>query len=764
MSLAKKIKTREVILDRLGITGERRSNITLQFCDHHDYVDEFIMVDYIDEGGKQRNVRCKLRVLEQYDKNEHPDYTINNNNNNNHYNLRDDKSFNGIIFINEGEVVEVFDRNNPSNCYNDYATVSDNYYKEDRKKRKRIDVDLQSEPDNDSSSSESSNDSLYDSDNDVEMVDDHILLYNSNSNNIVDNNNDNNITENDNRLDDDIFFEQEMVEYIPKNNDIYKCNYRDCKSKSNDNNIIMKRFPFIPKVTKTSCNVNRGIRGYAIRVAYRDKCMNRIGVDDDDFDHEQTIRICNKHEVNEEEMDVEWINKKGNKVKEKILANLPIQYVPSSLLTNKRPNKGCGHHRWLLNQIKGANENKENSQDIVNRNEMISLQRVHGLENNISDNKHISSLVSGAIGLYDSSKRNNLPLVIIDDKIEQVDDNEKYDYFKMKTKMRILDLLKGNNKTMVMDLVKTRTGFNSALDLISFIIIVCNGDINVMKQRKTLLSWFEEWCLFCGVAMGKNISRWRDAKEKYHVSVPTCERAFNNKLPMVLATRLFWPMYATFEEDHLFRVREKKDEEADNEDNEYDEHDERDEYDNLRIVMWDNTNVDLCHPSAAEAQRLTYSAYYGGNVAKGGIFLQMCNWTGTHPLWTGAVDDTKYLIESGILQQQEEYIQQYDNVTSDIAWTNLLDRGYKVTQEAWSNGNQLVLQPVNAPTGRHFNTSETLLAAGVAAVRAGNERAVKRVKTSAYLKNGQRTHESVERLNDMWLAYGFMLNFMCGTE
>ena len=45
--------------------------------------------------------------------------------------------------------------------------------------------------------------------------------------------------------------------------------------------------------------------------------------------------------------------------------------------------------------------------------------------------------------------------------------------------------------------------------------------------------------------------------------------------------------------------------------------------------MWDDTNVNLqFKPSSVEAQRITYSVYYGGNVCKGGIFLQLCGWLG----------------------------------------------------------------------------------------------------------------------------------------
>jgi hypothetical protein len=44
-------------------------------------------------------------------------------------------------------------------------------------------------------------------------------------------------------------------------------------------------------------------------------------------------------------------------------------------------------------------------------------------------------------------------------------------------------------------------------------------------------------------------------------------------------------------------------------------------------------------------QSLT-SAYHAGNVAKGGIFLQLCGWLGTHELNPGAMIDLEYLNET----------------------------------------------------------------------------------------------------------------------
>jgi hypothetical protein len=70
-------------------------------------------------------------------------------------------------------------------------------------------------------------------------------------------------------------------------------------------------------------------------------------------------------------------------------------------------------------------------------------------------------------------------------------------------------------------------------------------------------------------------------------------------------------------------------------------------------------------PTDASLNRMTYSSYYGGNVAKGGVFLQLCGWLGVHSLWVGAVSDTKYLSESGILELQQEFVE--NDETSDLS-------------------------------------------------------------------------------------------------
>mmetsp|Transcript_35202 Transcript_35202/g.71275 ORF Transcript_35202/g.71275 Transcript_35202/m.71275 type:complete len:154 (+) Transcript_35202:1638-2099(+) len=78
-------------------------------------------------------------------------------------------------------------------------------------------------------------------------------------------------------------------------------------------------------------------------------------------------------------------------------------------------------------------------------------------------------------------------------------------------------------------------------------------------------------------------------------------------------------------------------------------------YKDKQTVFWDTTNVNLPKPSDADLQRLTWSHYYSGNVGKGGVFAQLCGWIGTFALWTGAVSDTDYLGNAGILEMQKQY-------------------------------------------------------------------------------------------------------------
>ena len=102
--------------------------------------------------------------------------------------------------------------------------------------------------------------------------------------------------------------------------------------------------------------------------------------------------------------------------------------------------------------------------------------------------------------------------------------------------------------------------------------------------------------------------RWVDVEKEYRMNITLCRKVFNTKLAVVVCCRFSWPRWVSHSEDCTLRKPKWND-----------------KYDGKRVVMWDDTNVNLqFKPSSVEVQHITYSAYYGGNVCKGGVFLQLC--------------------------------------------------------------------------------------------------------------------------------------------
>lgn len=289
--------------------------------------------------------------------------------------------------------------------------------------------------------------------------------------------------------------------------------------------------------------------------------------------------------------------------------------------------------------------------------------------------------------------------------------------------------------------VKRRTGFDDLEAVLAYVTIICNGDIDKVCETTTCLTWFEEWMMYCEFIWGKTHTRWEDLAKMYCTSVTRARAIIDKKKEMVLECRSRWPMFVSQEEDEALR------------DSRWDAR-----YKNRRPVFWDNTNVDMSFkPTDASLNRRIYSSYYGGNVAKGGVFLQLCGWLGAFSLWDGAVSDTKYLSDSGILELQKQFAE--EDETSDMPFTNIVDKGYRCVLAAWRKG-QYLMQPKFAKSDEQFTTEDILTSAAIATDRAGNERAVNICKQSGVIQRGLRRNGSPKDLDDTWLAWSFQANFM----
>ena len=297
--------------------------------------------------------------------------------------------------------------------------------------------------------------------------------------------------------------------------------------------------------------------------------------------------------------------------------------------------------------------------------------------------------------------------------------------------------------------IKRRTGFASERMLLAFIAIVCDGNIQKIKKRTSVLTWYEEWYLFFEFMWGRTKTRWIDitgsSTEGFGIDDKDARRIFDSKLAMVESCRNHWPAFATYEEDK-----------------EYSEEKFKERYVGHRPVFWDMTNITIPKPGESRMQRVTYSSYYAQNCFKGGIGVQTCGWIRTHDLWTGCVSDTAYQGTSGIFEKQKEFAE--NDLVNDKykAFTNIFDKGYRNRLAAWQIGKQLTLQPSFAKSDSRFRRGETLSSAIVASDRSGNERAVRLTKMAGYIGRGLESTQSMERIHKSWLSWGFQINFMFG--
>ena len=290
------------------------------------------------------------------------------------------------------------------------------------------------------------------------------------------------------------------------------------------------------------------------------------------------------------------------------------------------------------------------------------------------------------------------------------------------------------------NIVYARTGYKDINALLTFVIIVSNGDIDKMTTKISRLTWFEEWFVFFELMHAKTLNSFTAAAAVFKIKNDIIANIFNEKLRQVLEARRSWPKYASLHEDNTLKSDKWKE-----------------KYKGKRVIFHDNTGIKISQPQDGFLQRLTYSSYYGGNVGKAGVHVQQCGWIGAYEIFPGAISDTDYLDQSLILDEQKVF-QENDG---GVPFYNILDRGYRSTQAAWRRG-QFVLQPTFVKSDRKFNTEETIQSSRIAADRSGNERAVRLCKTCNFLRNAEKGFKmkEVNRLCDVWLAHSFQINFM----
>lgn len=239
--------------------------------------------------------------------------------------------------------------------------------------------------------------------------------------------------------------------------------------------------------------------------------------------------------------------------------------------------------------------------------------------------------------------------------------------------------------------------------------------------------------------------RWEDFCETWNGREKTLRSILSTKLNLALESRNRWPMYSTLGECEA--LREGK----------WDKLLGKGKY---RIVMHDNTNIGtIPKPSATELNAATWSQYYASNTCKGGVAIQDDGWIRSFEPYVGAISDSLYVEKTKILSLQQKFSN--EDTSSNIPFTNIFDKGYRLTLKCMENGGQLVWQPMFARSDRRYGSFGVNLSAVVASTRSGNERAVKMMKHSWFLKRGYVNAQNFDLslLADVWLAWGFLVNF-----
>ena len=122
--------------------------------------------------------------------------------------------------------------------------------------------------------------------------------------------------------------------------------------------------------------------------------------------------------------------------------------------------------------------------------------------------------------------------------------------------------------------VKRKTGFKDVETLLAYAIVVCNGDLNLLRNRCSILTWFEEWVLYFEWSYGYSNIRLRDLVGEWGIDKTYITNIKDCKGALEVAALRSWPRFASYDEDMSLRNQSKWA-----------------KYDGHRPIMWDMTNV-----------------------------------------------------------------------------------------------------------------------------------------------------------------------------
>lgn len=492
----------------------------------------------------------------------------------------------------------------------------------------------------------------------------------------------------------------------PKSKTFRKCHFMGCNcTSSNTPEAIFHRVPKHPG-ERTDFKKPVQLENYTGAKLLRQETIRRMGYTKDP---KTEMRICNRHErediiVRKPEVHT---TPKGKKREYDFMYRLTV------------PKSDGVKNRLALRKSRGVGNERNERQQFEN---MVNDEKKERIREDIIERESFSQSSDLKIGFV------RLPKNTQKSETKEIGNIRPFDISDAR--------------------VKEDTGFMSKKLLLSYVIIICNGQLEDILRTHSSLNWFEEWYFYFEKVYRRKHQFVKQRIRDYGISTTTEQVIFKEKNNLAIRALFSWPRYASHEED--VALRDKKKWEGIISDNE-------------RVVMHDTTGIPLMFtPTKADNQKLTYSSYYHGNYVKCNIWVQLCGLMGIDHLWPAAISDSDYMIRNKIFERQEEFARQ-DKVNEGdyLPFMNILDRGYRLLLHALRCGKQTVRQPVfKHRDGRRFTGCEMLKSASCASIRSGNERAVRKSKLAGFLAKGLLPGENHRMFDDVLLAWGFQVNFM----
>mmetsp|Transcript_2837 Transcript_2837/g.5151 ORF Transcript_2837/g.5151 Transcript_2837/m.5151 type:complete len:263 (-) Transcript_2837:324-1112(-) len=122
---------------------------------------------------------------------------------------------------------------------------------------------------------------------------------------------------------------------------------------------------------------------------------------------------------------------------------------------------------------------------------------------------------------------------------------EQQQHSNMKPRNMTADQLPVADLNLSDDEVQRRTGFPTLFALLTYLFIVCDGDVELLQQRNSSLTWFEEWFMHFEYKWGRTLTRLWDVEKLYGPNRHIIGKVTCAKYSIERQAMQRWPVYAS---------------------------------------------------------------------------------------------------------------------------------------------------------------------------------------------------------------------------